>query len=157
MRTVGRNAISDQTNDKTYNRMDNKRVLRGVSTINFYATEHSKAVKWYADFLEIEPYFSVTGYAEFRIGDYQQELGIVDSKFAPNHLADKAGATVYWHVDDLQKTIEKLISLGATVYQATTDRGNGFITASFLDPFGNILGIMTNPHYLEIYKTTNGA
>ena len=138
--------------------MDNKKVLRGVSTINIYASDHLKAVKWYADFLEIEPYFSVTGYAEFRIGDYQQELGIVDSKFATNHLADKpAGATVYWHVDDLQNTIDKLISLGATVYQAKTDRGNGFITASFLDPFGNILGIMTNPHYLKIYKINDGA
>ncbi|MBS1641608.1 MAG: VOC family protein [Bacteroidetes bacterium] len=137
--------------------MDNKKVLRGVSTINFYATEHSKAVEWYTDFLKTEPYFRVTGYAEFRIGDFQQELGIVDSKFAPNHITEKpTGVTVYWHVDDLQKTIDKLISLGATVYQATTDRGNGFVTASFLDPFGNILGIMTNPHYIEICKTTNG-
>jgi len=138
--------------------MENKKVLRGVSTINFYATDHSKAVRWYAEFLEMEPYFSVAGYAEFRLGDYQQELGIIDSKFAPNHITDKpAGATIYWHVDDLQKIIDKLISLGATIYQEKTDRGNGFITASFLDPFGNILGIMTNPHYIEIYKITSGA
>jgi hypothetical protein len=26
----------------------------------------------------------------------------------------------------------------------------GFITASVVDPFGNILGIMYNPHYLEV-------
>jgi hypothetical protein len=30
------------------------------------------------------------------------------------------------------------------------DRGYGFLTASVIDPFGNILGIMTNPYYLEI-------
>jgi len=27
---VGRNAASDRLNDKTYNRMDNKKVLKGV-------------------------------------------------------------------------------------------------------------------------------
>jgi hypothetical protein len=27
--------------------------------------------------------------------------------------------------------------------------GEGFISASVIDPFGNILGLMYNPHYLE--------
>lgn len=132
-------------------------MLRGVSTINFYANDHLQAVKWYTDFLKVEPYFSVPSYAEFRIGDYQQELGIIDSKFAPNHITNKpAGATIYWHVDDLQKTIDKLFSMGATIYEPKKDRGNGFVTISFLDPFGNILGIMTNPHYVETRMTANG-
>lgn len=26
----------------------------------------------------------------------------------------------------------------------------GFTTASVIDPFGNILGVMHNPHYLEV-------
>jgi hypothetical protein len=30
-----------------------------------------------------------------------------------------------------------------------------FITASVVDPFGNILGIMYNPRYLEILGSTN--
>jgi hypothetical protein len=29
-------------------------------------------------------------------------------------------------------------------------RGEGFITASVVDPFGNVLGIMYNRHYLEV-------
>ena len=29
-------------------------------------------------------------------------------------------------------------------------RGGGFITASVVDPFGNVLGIMYNPHYLDV-------
>lgn len=63
---------------------------------------------------------------------------------------------VYWHVDNLQDTFDKLQSLGATIFQPITDRGNGFSTASLVDPFGNILGIMTNPHYLEILEKVNG-
>ena len=32
-----------------------------------------------------------------------------------------------------------------------SERGeSGFVTASVVDPFGNVLGIMTNPHYVEM-------
>jgi hypothetical protein len=30
------------------------------------------------------------------------------------------------------------------------ERGEGFVTAAVVDPFGNILGIMYNRHYLEV-------
>jgi hypothetical protein len=40
--------------------------------------------------------------------------------------------------------------MGATQLEAPQDRGNGFVTATVVDPFGNILGIMRNPHYLEV-------
>ncbi|MER7475207.1 hypothetical protein ABT351_31575, partial [Micromonospora sp. NPDC000018] len=29
------------------------------------------------------------------------------------------------------------------------DRGSGFVTATVVDPFGNLLGVMYNPHYVE--------
>lgn len=29
-----------------------------------------------------------------------------------------------------------------------------FVTAAVLDPFGNILGVMYNPHYLEILRAS---
>ena len=133
--------------------MEKAQVLRGLATLNFYATDHPAAKKWYAEFLGMEPYFNVPGYAEFRIGDNQHELGIIDSAFAPEGAtAGSGGAIAYWHVDDLKATFDKLIAMGATVYQPITPRGNnGFVTASVVDPFGNILGIMSNPHYLEIY------
>jgi hypothetical protein len=28
-----------------------------------------------------------------------------------------------------------------------TERGAGFVTASVTDPFGNVLGVMSNPHW----------
>lgn len=139
--------------------MKNTHVLRGLATISFYATDHEAAKKWYSDFLGMEPYFNVPGYAEFRLGDYQHELGIIDSKYAPAGTGEKpAGAIAYWHVDDLKETLDRLISLGATLYQPITDHSQGagrFVTASVTDPFGNILGIMTNKHYLEILEKTN--
>jgi predicted enzyme related to lactoylglutathione lyase len=59
---------------------------------------------------------------------------------------------MYWHVDDLDKTLTKLYAMGATAHQPPTERGEGtgFVTAAVLDPWGNILGVMYNPHYVEI-------
>lgn len=131
-------------------------VLRGLATINFYATDHAAAKKWYTEFLGIEPYFKVPGYTEFRIGDFQQELGIIDAAYAPEGYATRpSGAIAHWHVDNLEATLESLIALGATLYQPITDHSQGrgsFVTAAVADPFGNILGIMTNMHYLDIVQ-----
>lgn len=139
--------------------METSTVLRGLATISFYAADHNAAKLWYSEFLGIEPYFNVPGYAEFRIGDYQHELGIIDSKYAPpSALIGTAGAIAYWHVDNLEETLERLINLGALPHQPITDHSGGqgnFVTASVIDPFGNILGIMTNKHYLEILKAKN--
>jgi predicted enzyme related to lactoylglutathione lyase len=58
---------------------------------------------------------------------------------------------MHWHVDDLEGTVERLLALGAKEYQKITPQGDsGFVTASVVDPFGNVLGVMTNPHYVAI-------
>lgn len=60
---------------------------------------------------------------------------------------------MFWHVDDLPATLERLQAMGAREYEPLTDREAGFRTASVVDPFGNILGIMYNPHYLEMLNS----
>lgn len=131
--------------------MTSSPTLRGFATVNFYAADHAAARKWYTEFLRIEPYFERPGYVEFRVGDYQHELGIIDAKYRPKAAAaGPGGSIIYWHVDDLNAVRDKLISMGAKEYEPILERGAGFITASVIDPFGNVLGIMRNPHYLEI-------
>jgi uncharacterized glyoxalase superfamily protein PhnB len=89
--------------------------------------------------------------AEFRVGDYEAELGIIDRRFAPpDAAAGPGGAVMHWHAGDLPATVEQLMSLSATEYQPITQRGDGFITASVVDPFGNVLGVMYNRHYLAV-------
>ncbi|SHE89665.1 hypothetical protein SAMN05444392_104188 [Seinonella peptonophila] len=104
--------------------MSNTKTLRGFATISYWADDVLAAKKWYTKFLDIEPYFERSGpdgqlvYIEFRLGDFQHELGIIDRRYEP------------------------LMARG----------DSGFVTASVVDPFGNILGIMYNPHYLEILE-----
>lgn len=143
---------------------EKEQTLRGLATVSFYAADLEAAKRWYTELLGVEPYFNVPSqggslaYTEFRIGDYQHELGIINSRYAPHAQAvSPAGAVVYWHVDDVPATLEKLLSMGAKEYQAPTDRGAGFIIAAVVDPFGNILGIMYNPHYLEVLGSTKNA
>ena len=130
--------------------MNQKSMLRGLSTISFYADNMEEAKKWYSELLGMEPYFDVPGYFEFRLGDYQHELGIIDKKYAPMQSKNTGGAIAYWHVDDVKTIYEKLLTSGATEYEPVNERGEGFITASVVDPFGNIIGIMYNQHFLDI-------
>jgi predicted enzyme related to lactoylglutathione lyase len=95
-------------------------MLRGVSTISLWAEDLPAATRWYAELLGVEPYFTSEaagrgpGYVEFRVGDYEHELGIIDRRFAPCQLAaGPGGAIVYWHVDDVAAALDRLVSLGA--------------------------------------------
>ncbi len=127
-------------------------VLRGISTVRFHAADLAKAKEWYSEFLGIEPYFNRPEYVEFRLGDYQHELGLLDSRFAADlgGKAGEGGAVVYWHVDDLAATVDRLLAMGAKLHEPIRKFGEGFSGASVIDPFGNILGLMYNAHYLEI-------
>jgi predicted enzyme related to lactoylglutathione lyase len=131
-------------------------MLRGLTNVSFWADDVPAARQWYIDVLGIEPYFQRPdaenpAYIEFRIGDYQHELGILNARFVPHDSAEKAAGTlVYWHVDDVRGSFQRLLSLGATVDEEPIERGPGFVTASVIDPFGNALGVMYNQHYLDV-------
>jgi predicted enzyme related to lactoylglutathione lyase len=136
-------------------------MLRGMSTVNYYADDVTDAGKWYAELLGIEPYFRRVGpdgkvvYLEFRIGDYQHELGIIDRRYA-NQDTGPTGEIVYWCVDDLDLCRDRLLSLGAKLHEGITVRGDGLVTASVIDPFGNLLGIMLNSHYFAVLEAKRG-
>jgi predicted enzyme related to lactoylglutathione lyase len=134
-------------------------MVRGFATVNYWADDLEAAKEWYSELLGIEPYFEVPGYYEFRVGDYGHELGLIDSRYAPEGSAtDPGGAILYWHVDDVAAALERLDSMGAKEYESLTRRGEaGFVTASVVDPFGNVLGIMYNPHYLEVLGSIREA
>ncbi len=133
-------------------------MLRGMSTVSYFADDVAEARAWYASFLGVDAYFErstpegLLAYVEFRIGDYEAELGIVHRRFEVTPSDGPAGEIVYWAVDDLEAALVRLKELGAQVHDEPQVRGEGFVTASVVDPFGNILGVMTNTHYLSIVE-----
>ncbi|MFB9324582.1 VOC family protein [Paenibacillus aurantiacus] len=137
--------------------MNTSQTLRGFATVSYWAEDMEAAKAWYTSLLGIAPYFERSGpdgslaYVEFRLGDYQHEMGLINRRFAPADASHvPGGAILYWHVDDIEATLHRLKSMGAAEYEPLVHRGVGFITASVTDPFGNVLGIMYNAHYLEM-------
>jgi predicted enzyme related to lactoylglutathione lyase len=133
-------------------------MLRGLTTVNYRAEDMPAAIAWYTELLGVEPYFERPGggappaYVEFRIGDYQHELGLIDARYRAD---EGVGSVVtYWAVDDVQAAFDRLLELGAKEHEGVTKRGDGFVTATVIDPFGNLLGIMENAHYQEILART---
>lgn len=138
--------------------MNHTHAFRGMATVSYWAEDLEAAKKWYTELLGIAPYFERPGYAEFRLGDFQHELGLIDRRYAPaGTTAGPSGAVLYWHVDNVAAALQRLLAMGATQYEELKERGHGFVTASVLDPFGNILGIMHNPHYLEVLSARKEA
>ena len=129
-------------------------MLRGLTTITYSADDVAAAADWYASVLGVEPYFrkdfnDALAYVEFRIGDYAHELGILDRRYIGPTPERQGGTVAYWAVDDVQASYDRLLELGATPNQPVTEQGPGFVTASVTDPFGNVLGVMFNQHYLD--------
>lgn len=116
-------------------------MFHGITNVNLTSDDVSAAARWYAEVLGQQPYFrmppeGVAQYVEFRFGPDEDELGIMDATFRPGekHLA---GPLVYLQVDDVAAALDRLVHLGATAQDPVLERGDGFMTASFIDPFGN--------------------
>lgn len=131
--------------------------LRGLAQANLWAEDVAAARDWYTDVLGVPAYFQrpdehQPAYVEFRLGKHEYELGIVNSSFQPEEArVGPGGAVVRWHVDDIRETVKVLLAAGARPWEPVIDRDAGFLTASVLDPFGNILGLIQSPHYVATF------
>src|SRR3954469_19883893 len=117
--------------------------FQGLRTVIYHAPDLAKAKAWYAKVLGIEPYFDQPFYVGFNVAGY--ELGLdPDASSTPG---GNCGAVAYWGVADAEATFRRLIELGATERSAVQEVGEGIRVATVFDPFGNIFGIIENPHF----------
>jgi len=115
----------------------------GLRTALYHAPDIEKAKAWYSRVLGIAPYFDQPFYVGFNVSGY--ELGLDPD---PSSTPGGTGGTVmYWGVSDAQAALDRLLSLGATARSDVQDVGEGIKVATVLDPFGNIFGIIQNPHF----------
>ena len=129
-------------------------MFQGLTTVNLVSDDVPATVAWYAELLGVQPYFvrpeqGPPAYVEFRLGPDEDELGIIDSRFARHPATSMpSGAVVYWQVDDVTAAVDRAVALGATAHDPVTVREAGFVTGSIVDPFGNVVGLMHSPHWL---------
>ena len=55
------------------------------------------------------------------------------------------GATGYFHVDDVEKTLAALVDAGATTVLEPQDVGGGTLVATLKDADGNLIGLRQAP------------
>ena len=114
----------------------------GLRTAIYHAPDLAKAKVWYSKILGIDPYFDQPSYVGFNVGGY--ELGLDPDACSS---AGTSGIVVYWGVSDANAALKRLLSLGATERTDVQDVGEGIRVATVLDPFGNVFGIIENPHF----------
>lgn len=116
-------------------------MLQGLRTIVYPVGDLAKARAWYSTALGQAPYFDEVYYVGFNVGGY--ELGLVPEG-APGTAA---GPVTYWGVPDAEAAYQRLLLLGAQPAEAVHDVGSGILLGHVLDPFGNALGLIQNPHF----------
>ena len=117
--------------------------FQGLRTVIYHAPDLEKTKAWYAKALGIAPYFDEPFYVGFNVGGY--ELGLdPDASSTPG---GKGGVLAYWGVTNAEDSYRRLISLGASERSAVQEVGEGIRVATVFDPFGNIFGMIENPHF----------
>ncbi len=115
----------------------------GLRTAVYSTADLANASKWYQDILGALPYFDEPFYVGFNVGGF--ELGLHPESHAAR---DRPSAGIaYWGVTDAAAAYERLIAMGARPHAPVQDVGGDIRIGSVHDPFGNILGVVENPHF----------
>ena len=115
-------------------------MLLGLRTALYPAPDLARARAWYSEVLGQLPYFDEPFYVGFEVGGF--ELGLL-----PDATPDSAGPQPLWGVADIVAAQARLLALGARALEPVADVGDGIRVAAVLDPFGNRLGLIQNPHF----------
>ncbi len=118
-------------------------MFKGLRTVIYHVEDLERAKAWYSDVLGFGPYFDEPFYVGFQVGGF--ELGLLPHE--PGNPPSAGGVVAYWGVDDADSALRGLLERGATEHVGVEDVGGGIRVATVLDPSGNLVGIIENPHF----------
>ena len=120
-------------------------MILGLRTAIYRVEDLERAKEWYGAVLGKKPYFDEPFYAGFDVGGF--ELGLQPRKPGDPGPVGGGGVVAYWGVQDADDAYSRLLELGATERGGVQDVGDGIRVATVLDPFGNVFGVIENPHF----------
>jgi lactoylglutathione lyase len=115
----------------------------GIRTIAYRVPDIKEGKDWYSTVFGTKPYFDEPFYVGFNIGGY--ELGL--QPYEGDEIIPGNSTTAYWGVENVDEALKKMIDAGAVQFEAPMEVGGGVIVASVRDPWGNIVGVIYNPHF----------
>jgi predicted enzyme related to lactoylglutathione lyase len=115
----------------------------GLRTVIYKVDDLDRGRDWYRKALGIDPYFDQPYYVGFNVGGFELGLDPDTSTGKPG----LGGALAYWGVENAEQALARLLDAGAKPHAAVQDVGEGIRVASVRDPFGNLIGLIENPHF----------
>lgn len=115
----------------------------GLRTAIYAVADLAAARAWYSEVLERAPYFDEEFYVGYNVGGF--ELGLVPEPDAP--VERDAAGVAFWGVSDAEAAYQRLLALGASDHEPVQDVGEGVKIGAVRDPFGNVVGVVENPHF----------
>ena len=121
--------------------------MLGLRTVVYHVGDLRVATDWYRRLFGVAPYFEESFYVGFNIGGFELGLDPDPSEAVPG----PGGVVSYWGVADVDGAVAHARSVGAAVKSPPRDVGGGIRVATLADPFGNVVGLIENPHFkLEV-------
>jgi len=118
-------------------------MILGLRTVIYHVPDLPRAKEWYRKAFGVDPYFDEPFYVGFNIGGY--ELGLdPDTKSAG---PGAGGSVAYWGVANVDTAVQHFTGAGATVKAPVQEVGHEIRVATVADPFGNLVGLIENPHF----------
>lgn len=117
-------------------------MIQGLRTVIDKVPDLAAAKAWYSRILGIEPYFAEPFYVGFQVGGF--ELGLDPDM---GDAGPGGGVVPYWGIADAAAAYARLLEQGARAHEPVREVGGGIRVATVKDPFGNVFGIIENPHF----------
>lgn len=112
-------------------------MFRKLRTVIYKVSDLEAAKAWYTKATGIQPYFTEPFYVGFDIHGFELGLDPDLTGVIPGNQT-----VSYWDVEDVARTIDHLVSIGASIIQDKTNVGGPIFVATVEDPFGNHLGLI---------------
>ena len=123
-------------------RVEEADMIQGLRTVVYHVEDLDRAKAWYTDLLGVKPYFDEPFYVGFNVGGFELAL---DPDM--NGITRGNNLVAYWGVKEIDAAYKRALELGAVKHTEVLDVGAGIRVATVLDPFGNLFGLIENPHF----------
>ena len=114
----------------------------GLRTVIYRVPDLDRAKAWYREAFGLDPYFDQPFYVGFEVGGYELGLHPHDGGVTVGN-----NAVAYWGVPDIDAAFRHMLDAGAEPREAVHEVGEGIKVGSVADPFGNVIGLIENPHF----------
>jgi predicted enzyme related to lactoylglutathione lyase len=118
-------------------------MVAGLATVIYRVPDLERARAWYSAAFQQAPYFDQPFYVGFNVQGY--ELGLDPDPSGAK--TGPGGSVAYWRVASIDPAVKHFVAAGAAVVAAAQDVGEGIKVATVSDPFGNLIGLIENPHF----------